>query len=355
MDKLRRLQQRTRITRTSFIDKATLVPILQRAIHHRALEHPSKILHKYYSDFHSLIRLSKGFRHSTRSVTQSQIEEEVENGRRYCNHSYLMPADEAEQTRLAIAHQAYLAILDGQMTLASIPKTAERILDIGTSTGDWPVAVAERFPKAEVIATDITTAFQPSSAPPNLFLELDDAQDEWTYTDPFDFIHIRGLMGAFADWSHIYAEARKHLKTGGSLEVADFGTIHLSMEPANSYLSIWNGAMKSAAEAAGTPVDLEHLKRPLFEAAGLSVTKAKSFNVPLGAWSPDPRKKVAAKMALIAALEGLEALSLRLFTRHLSWTEDAVRDLCEEVKGEVMAEGAKAWASLTFVAARKIL
>lgn len=266
-----------------------------------------------------------------------------------------MPADELEQTRLAVVHQAYLPILDGQLTLGSIPRRAERILDIGTSTGDWAIAIAERFPDAEVIATDITTAFQPPSAPPNLFFELDDARDQWTFTDPFDFIHIRGLMGAFTDWSHIYGEAGKHLRMGGSLEVADFGMIHLAAESTHSYLSIWKGAMKSAAEAAGTPVDLQHLNRPLLESAGLSVTRTKSFTVPIGTWSPDPHKKVVGKMALVAALEGLEALSLRLFTKYLTWTEDAVRDLCEQVKGEVLEKNARAWAPVTFVVARKIM
>ena len=266
-----------------------------------------------------------------------------------------MPADDAEQTRLAIVHQAYMPILEGQLTLASIPKSVHRILDVGTGTGDWAIAAAERFPNAEVIATDITTVFQPSSAPPNLFFELDDAQDEWNYAEPFDFIHIRGLMGAFADWGHIYSEADKYLNRGGSLEVADFGMIQLTVEPADSRLRTWNATMKSACERSGSPIDMDHLRRSMFDSTGLSVTKTKTFNVPLGTWCRDARKRVAGKMALIAALEGLEAMSLRLFTRHLNWKEEAVRELCEQVKGEVMAEGAKAWASATFVVARKVL
>ena len=48
-------------------------------------------------------------------------------------------------------------------------------------------------------------------------------------------------------------------------------------------------------------------------------------------------------------------MSLRLFTRYLNWKEEAVRELCEQVKGEVMEEGAKAWAPVAFVVARKIM
>ena len=266
-----------------------------------------------------------------------------------------MPADDAEQTRLAVVHQAYLPILDRSLTFGAISRNAERILDVGTGNGDWAIATAERFPEAEIIATDLTTFFQPSSTPENLFYELDDAQDDWTYTDPFDFIHIRGLLGAFSDWPKVYREAAKHLKRGGSIEVADMGLIELTVKPADSQLAVFNKNLESAALKSGAPINFDHLKKSVFDDLGLSVVKTKTFNVPLGTWTPDRRKKVAGKMALIAALEGLEAMSLRLFTRHLEWNEDDVNSLCERVKGEVLNEEAKAWIPVAFVVARKIM
>ena len=294
-------------------------------------------------------------RQSTRSVTQSQIEEVVENGRRYCSRSYFMPADDAEQTRLAVVHQAFLPILEGQLTLAAIPRNVERILDVGTGTGDWAIAIAERFPEAEIMATDLTSAFQPSNAPENVFFELDDAQDEWTYTDPFDFVHIRGLIGAFTDWSKVYHGAAKHLKRGASLEVADMGLISLTPQPEDSQLAVFNENLQLAARKAGTPINFDHLSRASFEESGLNLVKTKTFNVPLGSALSDRRKKVAAKMGLISALEGLEAMSLRLFTRHLEWIEEDVKNLCERVKAEVLEEGARPSMQICFVVARKIL
>ena len=266
-----------------------------------------------------------------------------------------MPADEAENTRLAVVHQAYLSILEGNLTLAAIPRNVERILDIGTGNGDWALAVAERFASAEVTATDLTTAFQPSSASENVFFEIDDAEDDWTFADPFDFIHVRGLAGAFTDWSKIYKQAAKHLKRGGSFEVADMGVIRLSVEPPDSHLRVFNETMQSAAQKAELPLNLNHLQRPAFNDTGLNFVKTKTFDVPLGTWIPDPRKKKASKMALIAALEGLEAISLRLFTKHLGWSEDDVRSLCDKVKGEIMKEGAKPRLLVTFTVARKIM
>lgn len=279
----------------------------------------------------------------------------MENDRLYSNRTYFMPADEAEQTRLAVVHQAYLPVLEGNLTLAVVPQNAERILDIGTGTGDWAIAMADRFPEAEITATDITATLQPSSAPPNVFFELDDASEDWAWPNPFDFIHIRGLMGAFTDWNHIYAQAGRNLKRGGSLEVADMGMINLTVKPSNSHIEAFNLAIQAAARKATIGLNLDHLQRPAFEASGLSVVKTKSLQVPLGIWSPDPRKKHAGKMTLIAVLEGLEAMSLRLLTRHTDMAAADVRILCEKVKEEVQAVAAKPWVNVSFVVARKIL
>lgn len=225
---------------------------------------------------------------------------------------------------------------------------------MGTGTGDWAIAVAERFPNAEIVATDIT-CFQPSDVPPNVFFEIDDAREEWTYTEPFDFIHMRGLSGAFSDWAAVYAEARKHLQANGILEIADFGLITLTESIPDSYLSIYNGACLSAVEKSGITLGLDHMKRTLLEGAGFNIAKTRTLDIPLGTWSPDPRKKVAGKMALISALEGLEATSLRLLTRHLEWKAEEVRDLCSKVQEELMRPGIRPSVPCQFTVARKLM
>lgn len=287
-------------------------------------------------------------------MSGSDFEQIIENDRAYANESYLMPCDEQEQTRLAITHQCFTAILNGQLSFQSIPRNSRRILDIGTGTGDWAIAVAERFPNTEVVATDIT-CFQPTEVPPNVFFEIDDAQEEWTYTDPFDFIHIRGLSGAFRDWTAVYKEAYKHLRPNGVLEVADFGLVRLGEAIPNSYVSIFNGACLSAAEQAGVALGLDHMKRPVLQQAGFSIAKDRTFDVPLGTWSPDPRKKVAGKMALISTLEGLEANSLRLLTRHTGWKTEDVRDVCGKVTEELMRPGVRPSVPCQFTVARKLM
>ena len=265
-----------------------------------------------------------------------------------------MPCDEEEQTRLAITHQCFTSILSGQLSIQNIPRGARRILDLGTGPGDWAIAVAERFPDAEVVATDIA-CFQPTDVPPNVFFEIDDAQEEWTFTEPFDFIHLRGLSGAFRDWTTVYGESFKHLQPNGILEVADFGLIQVTEEMPDSYLSIYNGACLSAAERSGTALGLDHMKKSTLESAGFSFAKSRTFDVPLGTWSPDPRKKVAGKMALISMLESLEATSLRLLTQHSGFKAEDVRDLCQKVKEELMRPGVRPFVPCLFTVVRKLL
>ena len=265
-----------------------------------------------------------------------------------------MPCDDAEQTRLAIFYQIYLVLLDNQISLGRIPPNAECILDLGTGTGDWAMAAAERFPNAEVTAVDISAILHPSAAPVNVSFELDDVQKAWTYNKPFDYILTRDLAGALSDWDFVYHEASKHLKMGGTLEVADQGRIQLTNEPSNSYTSIYNGALLSAAERAGTPLNLDHMKKTAFERAGLSVTKSKAFDLPIGEWNPNARRKLAGKMALIAILEGLEAFALRLLTKHQGWKEEDVKDLIDKVKEEILMPDSKAFVRVQFVVARKM-
>ena len=39
-----------------------------------------------------------------------------------------------------------------------------------------------------------------SSVPPNVEFQIDDLEDEWTYSKPFNYIHSRMLAGSIKDW-----------------------------------------------------------------------------------------------------------------------------------------------------------
>jgi SAM-dependent methyltransferase len=281
------------------------------------------------------------------SITSTRSEElrrgVVENDRRYCNDTYFMPNDEIEQTRLSIVHQIFLLLLHGELTKVPVPAGACRILDVGTGPGDWTLEMAEQYPDAEIVATDISV-FDSGPARmgmPNVCFQLDNAEDEWTYRDPFDLVHLRGLSGAFRDWSSVYRRAFQHLKPGGYIEIADADpaadAIHVPNAPKDSYGSILIAAMRSAADVAGYPRDGDHLRPRALTAVGFEDVRTSEMTVRVGTGLQDPRERSIGKMALVGLLEGLEARSIRPLTATGNWTPDEVRDLCEKVKTELIA------------------
>lgn len=303
--------------------------------------------------------LTSSLRKSSRSLSDEDVIEDVfENGRRYCNSVYFMPNDEPEQTRLSILHQIYLIILEGKLTKAPIKSSITRILDVGTGPGDWAFAIAEQYPNAEVIGTDISVFDDDPEcvSPPNVSFDIYDAEGDWAYQEPFDLIHFRGLSGAFSDWPAVYQQAFTHLKPGGYIEVTEFDIagdrLRTPNAPPNSYLSIYMSAIRSAAEAAGYPRNLEHMRPSALSAIGFEGIQTHDIDVPVGTWSDDPLKKTLGKMTLICVLEGLEALGLRQLTRREGWSAEGVRDLCDKVKAEMVStRGASD--TVRFLVARK--
>ncbi|KAL5334547.1 S-adenosyl-L-methionine-dependent methyltransferase [Aspergillus crustosus] len=295
---------------------------------------------------------------STKSFEAQHIEHVVEHGRRYCNDTYFMPNDEGEQTRLNITHQLCLILFDGNLINVPLAKKTPRILDIGTGPGDWAIEMSAAHPGATIIATDIgvfDSGIGSTIDLPNVSFQLDDARDEWTYPEPFDLIHLRGLAGAFSDWSSLYAQAFRHLTPGGYIEITDADPAADTVsfpESGDSYLNIFAAAMRSAAEATGHPRDLHHLLPNVLTAAGFINVRVIERTIPVGLWPDEPREKTLGKMALISLLEGLEAYSLRQLIATGNWTENGVRDLCEKVKVELMSAG-KMTCCVTTVTARK--
>ena len=289
-------------------------------------------------------------RKSIRSCPHHDIHYVEENGRRYCDGFHLMPNDEAELTRLNIIHQIYSAIFDGRLTTAPVTAESPRILDIGTGPGDWAIEMSAEYPNATIIASDLGV-FDSGLAHlslPNVDFQLADAQAEWTFHEPFDLIHLRGLSGAFQDWRKIYAQAFTHLKPGGYIEISDIDltaiTISLSHSSSDppatttpSYLHTYAEAVRSATQEAGYPRDLHHLCTELFTDAGFTDVNVLEHTIPIGLWPEDQNEKTVGKMALFVLLEGLEAYALRPLTRHARWSHEETLSLCENVKGELLA------------------
>lgn len=45
------------------------------------------------------------------------------------------------------------------------------------------------------------------SVPVNCRFEVDDIENDWTWTEPFDFIFSRMMVGSFSNWDNFMNEA----------------------------------------------------------------------------------------------------------------------------------------------------
>ena len=250
-----------------------------------------------------------------------------------------MPNDEIEQLRLAITHQVFIHVLDGELTNAPL-EDPTHVLDIGTGTGDWAIRMAEVYPKCEVVGTDISAIAETSSVPMNVFFEIEDAEDWDRPPDSYDLIHMRYLDGSFRDWSFMYESVFYSTKPGGWIEVMDFDTpdafsrfaTHFS--PTSPVHEIFRD-MLEASNKAGRECGVKHLNPMLLLEAGFVDVRVTEYPIPLTV-----AEHTAGKIWLISCLDAFEAMCLRLLIEQMGWDPDECKLACEHAARE-LAELAK--------------
>uniref|UniRef100_L2FV96 Methyltransferase domain-containing protein n=1 Tax=Colletotrichum fructicola (strain Nara gc5) TaxID=1213859 RepID=L2FV96_COLFN len=247
-----------------------------------------------------------------------------ENGRTYHRLSdgkYPFPNDALEQERLDIVSHLWMLTFDGAFCLCPKNEGARRVLDLGTGTGTWALDYADEFPQATVVGVDLSP-IQPIYVPPNCHFEVDDLEKEWTWKEPFDFIFARNMIGCFANWREIIAQAYKSLEPGGYFEIhdseypikCDDGTLTEDMP-----LSKWTRMITDACEKLGRSLAITHTFADMMEEAGFEGVVKKKIKFPVSPWPEDPKLKEMGLWVQASLLPGLEGMSLALFTRVLEW------------------------------------
>lgn len=242
-----------------------------------------------------------------------------ENGRRYHIYrdgAYWGPNDETHNDQQDIAHHAWRLALNEQLYVAPI-QNPSRILDVGTGTGIWAIEMAETFPDAEVVGTDLSP-IQPTWVPPNCIFEVDDVTLEWTFRkDSFDFIHSREMFGSIADWEEYFRQCYLHLKPGGYVEALERGVKPVSDDGTvgpDHFWTTWGDAVLTVGEKWGKGFNAWEILKEKMEAAGFVDVVQVPMKWPIGPWMEDKHMKELGMWNALRLDTGLEGYVLRLFT-----------------------------------------
>ncbi|KAG7103932.1 Secondary metabolism regulator LAE1 like protein [Verticillium longisporum] len=258
------------------------------------------------------------------------------------------------------SHQYMLLLMDNKLYNAPIGNNPQRILDIGTGTGIWAIDMADEFPSAEVLGTDIS-AVQPSWLPPNCKFEIDDAQLDWTFpVNHFSYIHARHLYGGIDDWPKLYRQAFTHCAPGGWFENVE---IELTTRTENPRYTLgpghvftqWRDLFFAAGDKIGRTFRIaenNRMERDMRDAGFVDIV-THQWKVPIGGWASDPKLK---KVGLFNGLfidQSIDGFVVFPIGEILGWSFDEVTVLVANMRAALRDPKALPYYNLHMVYGRK--
>ncbi|KAI6435171.1 hypothetical protein MCOR22_009332 [Pyricularia oryzae] len=295
---------------------------------------------------------------STQSLSSSLYEHVVENGRTYHKFKegkYPLPNDEPEQDRLDFQHQVYKLSLEGKLYQAPV-ENPRNVLDVATGTGIWAIEFAQENPGSNVVGTDLSP-IQPTYVPPNCSFQICDAEDEWDFSVPFDFIHMRAVVTCFRSPRAVMESAMSSLAPGGWLQMRDpiMPFKFLTPPPEGCALARWNDLAMEASGRIGRRWDnAVHYAQWMRELGFEDVVEIKE-QLPLNPWAKGRRVKYLSLWLQHDMLQGIEAISMALFTRVLGWDVDDLKVFLEDVKRDMKDTSIHSYSEGVLVYGRKPL
>ncbi|EEU44092.1 uncharacterized protein NECHADRAFT_30036, partial [Fusarium vanettenii 77-13-4] len=313
---------------------------------------------------------------STASVTASILEYRTIQGRTFHSdrHSteYFTPNDDQQLQSQDITHHYLTVLLGDKLFLAPIAGgDVKKVLDVGTGSGIWAIDFADQYPQAEVIGSDLSPC-QPSWVPPNVQFEVDDATQPWTWKDnEFDFIHIRYLFGAIADWNAIFQQACRCCAPGGWVQSCE-ADVHFFCDDDTAddpqvapYLKTWAKLYEAGGAEMKKPffVQQENLQEKGIEAAGFTDMKVVNYKVghalydlnllPVGGWPKDPKLAEVGRFVKLTMENDIEGYTLFMWHNVLKWPKDEYQIFLMGMRKILANRKVHAYMMVRYVYARK--
>ncbi|KAE8385368.1 S-adenosyl-L-methionine-dependent methyltransferase [Aspergillus alliaceus] len=276
----------------------------------------------------------------TTSLSSGVFAYKFENGRRYHayrDENYYLPNDDEEKGRLDLFHQILTLSCNGDLHLAPIGPDVQKVLDLGTGTGTWAIDMGDTYTSAEILGNDLSP-IQPNLVPPNVRFEVDDIEDDWVYRSKFDYIHARYLAGSIKDWPKLVRQAFKFTKPGGWAEFQDFEmqfyTTNGEFKP-GCPLDRWCTESIDGLNSVGLVASPGPKLKQWLKDAGFVNVQEKIIPIPVGAWPKDKRLKTVGALNFHQFFEGVDGMSLRIFTDMKGWKPEELRVFLADVRKDL--------------------
>lgn len=130
----------------------------------------------------------------------------------------------------------------------------------------------------------------------------------------------------------------RNLNPGGYIELFDTLNPLTSDDdtlPADSAIGKWNKLLVEASQKINRPLDsLVKYKDQLTEAGFVNIVESR-YKWPINTWPKDPHHKLCGAWTHENFLQGVQAVSLMLFTNVLGWSKDEIEILLVDVRKDV--------------------
>lgn len=180
-----------------------------------------------------------------------------------------------------------------------------------------------------------------NSVPANCHFEVDDAEDEWVYSRPFDYIHLRLMFHTFKSHRQVIESGFEHLAPGGWMEWQDYYCQLQCVDNtlAGTALERWVRLYIEGGGRLGRDMLAPRRYKSIMEETGFVNVTEDRLAIPGNAWPRGREQKMLGLWQMTNFLDGIHAVSMTIFTKGLGMTPEEVELLLVDVRKDIKNNG----------------